>query len=325
MASISRDSNGRRRIQFVAADGIRKSIRLGKMSQRMAEEIKIRVEVLNAAIISGCSIDNETAAAVARLGDDLHAKLAAVGLVSPRQNASVACPLLGEFVDAFIAARTDYKPNTRKTFSQTKIAMFEFFGADKALNAITPGDADDWKVILRARGYAPASIGTFIKRARQMFRYATRKGILTKSPFADLKAPTQVNKSREVFVSREMTQKVIDACPDAEWRLLVALARYGGLRTPSESLTLRLEDVDWVNGRFTVTSPKTAHLPGKESRTVPLFPELRPYLEDVSDLAEHGLLHQSLPRSRHEPADAVATDHAQSRRATMGTPLAEPS
>jgi hypothetical protein len=76
-----------------------------------------------------------------------------------------------------------------------------------------------------------------VKRARQLFRYATRKGLLVKSPFADLKAPTQVNKSREVFVTRETTQKVIDACPSAEWRLLVALARYGGLRTPAKAST----------------------------------------------------------------------------------------
>jgi integrase len=291
MASISRDANGRRRIQFLAADGVRKGIRLGKVSQRIAEEIKVKVEALNAAIIAGCSIDGETAQWVAKLGDELHAKLAGVGLVPARQTESISYPSLGEFVDSFIAARTDHKRNTRNTFTQTKNALLHFFGADKPLNTITPGDADDWKVDLRSRGYAPATIGTFVKRARQMFRYATRKGLLVKSPFADLKAPTQVNKSREVYVTRETTQKVIDACPSAEWRLLVALARYGGLRTPSESLNLRLTDVDWENDRITVTSPKTEHLPGKGSRVIPLFPELRPYLEDVFELARPGTVY----------------------------------
>ena len=34
MASITRESNGRRTIQFVCGDGKRRSIRLGKVSQR---------------------------------------------------------------------------------------------------------------------------------------------------------------------------------------------------------------------------------------------------------------------------------------------------
>ena len=38
-------------------------------------------------------------------------------------------------------------------------------------------------------------------------------------------------------------------------------------------------DIDFKRGRMTVRSPKTEHHDGKESRTVPIFPELRPYLE----------------------------------------------
>src|SRR5262245_57286747 len=131
MASISRDANGRRRIQFQAADGTRKGIRLGKVSHRIAEEIKVKVEALNAAIIAGCPIDGETAQWVGRLGDGLHAKLAAVGLFPPRETESTVCPRLGEFVDSFIAARTDHKPGTRKTFTQTKNTLLAYFGADR--------------------------------------------------------------------------------------------------------------------------------------------------------------------------------------------------
>ena len=61
MASISTDENGNRTIQFVAGDGRRKSIRLGKVSLRLAREVKTRMENLNAALIAGCLADNETA------------------------------------------------------------------------------------------------------------------------------------------------------------------------------------------------------------------------------------------------------------------------
>ena len=39
---------------------------------------------------------------------------------------------------------------------------------------------------------------------------------------------------------------------------------------------------------MTVHSPKTEHHPGGELRIVPIFPELRPYLEECFDLAEPG-------------------------------------
>ena len=51
------------------------------------------------------------------------------------------------------------------------------------------------------------------------------------------------------------------------------------MRCPSEHLGLRRGDIDWAGKRFTVTSPKTEHHEGHESRVVPIFPELRPYLD----------------------------------------------
>ncbi len=82
--------------------------------------------------------------------------------------------------------------------------------------------------------------------------------------------------------------EVIDAAPDAEWRLIIALSRYGGLRCPSEHLGLTLDDVDWEHGREHIRSPKTARHTGHESRMIPLFPQLRPYLEAVFDAVKPG-------------------------------------
>ena len=81
--------------------------------------------------------------------------------------------------------------------------------------------------------------------------------------------------------------QVLAACPDHEWCLLLALARYGGLRTPSEPLALEWADVNWERNRFRVVAPKTEHQDGGE-RWVPLFPELRPHLEEAFDRAAPG-------------------------------------
>jgi integrase len=120
--------------------------------------------------------------------------------------------------------------------------------------------------------------------SRQFFNDAIERRLIAENPFAKMKGvAVRANKSRHYFVSREEAQAVLDACPDAQWRLLFALSRFGGLRCPSEHLALRWGDIDWERGRIVVRSPKTEHHEGKGERTIPLFPELRPYLEAVRD------------------------------------------
>ena len=73
--------------------------------------------------------------------------------------------------------------------------------------------------------------------------------------------------------------KLLEACPNQEWRVIIALARIGGLRCPSELKQLRWKDVDFEGKRFTVKSPKTEQHENHSQRTVPLFAELRSELE----------------------------------------------
>jgi hypothetical protein len=49
--------------------------------------------------------------------------------------------------------------------------------------------------------------------------------------------------------------------------------------------------VDWERGRFRVTSPKTERHEGKEERWVPIFPELRSYLEEAFEQAPAGAVY----------------------------------
>src|SRR5207247_11401290 len=122
-------------------------------------------------------------------------------------------------------------------------------------------------------------------RCKECFNDAVDDRIITSDPFRKVKAPSQENKERFFFVDLPTIERVIAKCPDSEWRLIVALARYGGLRTPSETLALRWGDVDWSNSRIRVRSPKTERYKGRASREIPLLPELRPYLEHVVTLA----------------------------------------
>jgi integrase len=111
---------------------------------------------------------------------------------------------------------------------------------------------------------------------------------IDENPFDGAKATATGIKDRQRFVTREEIARGLDACPDQHWRDIVALSRFGGLRRPSEVLSLTWQDVDCEAGRIVVTSPKTEHHVDKANRTIPLFPELRNPLTEALDLAPEG-------------------------------------
>lgn len=251
----------------------RKSIWLGKMSESQALTIKSRIEYLIAAKEIGVAPDAETSRWLATMGDDLYDRLAKHELVPAR--ITVEVPSLAAFLDAYIATRTDVAPSTLRGLTECRDHLINHFGADRRLDTITPGDAEDFWRHLRGK-LGENTTRRFCGRCKQFFRYAAKKYIIVESPFAEMKRLTvEGNEERQYFVTREEAQAVLNACPDNQWRLLFALCRFGGLRCPSEPLVIRWGDVNWETGRIRVNSPKTG------PRDIPIFPELRPYLDLV--------------------------------------------
>ncbi|MFO0897981.1 MAG: site-specific integrase [Pirellulales bacterium] len=285
MASIANDQGGRRRIQFVAADGSRKAVRLGKVSQRFAEGVKLRIEHLLAAKLTGQAPDADTSRWVAGLDASLAEKLAAVGLVPRTERPTIA--LLGPFLTDYTARRIDVKPATKEVWQQVVRNLIDHFGAGRALAEISEGDAEDFKLFLISEKLAPTTVHKRLQFARMFFRAAKKRKLATINPFAEVSAKAVLRADRQHFVSREATERVLAVC-NPTWRTIIGLARYGGLRCPSEVLSVRWQDIDREAGRIVVQSPKTEHHPGKGTRTIPLFPELRTILADAFEQAADG-------------------------------------
>lgn len=283
MASLSNDPGGRRRVLFVGPDGRRKQIRLGVMPKKAAETVRLNVEGLVACAVAHVPWDNELAGWVRDIGDTLADKLANVGLIPRRARATLA-----GFLDEYVSGRADLKRRTHMKLATTRQYLVDHFGAERALRDITPGDADGWRLFLLGKGHAENTARKHISIAKQFLTAAVRRRLISSNPFADLRSTVQARPERFYFVSVEEAEAVLNACPDAEWRLIVALARYGGLRCPSELLAMRWDDVRWAENKVTIHSPKTEHHEGGASRVIPLFLELRPYLEDAHELAPDG-------------------------------------
>src|SRR5262245_27816389 len=285
MATIGNDPNGFKRILFVAPDGKRKTIRLGKATAKQATAFKVKVEALIGQTITGVA-DDEVSRWLAGLDAQLYGRLVAVGLAKPRAGDGQT---LAALIDGYVAGRkADAKPSTLINLDQARKRLVTFFGADKPIHDITEADAEEFYRSLLAEGLALNTVRRTCGRAKQFLRYAVRKRLLPGNPFADLKTTVGSNPDRKFFITADMARKVLDACPNAEWRLIFALCRFGGLRCPSEVLALRWGDIDWERSRFTIRSAKTEHHEGKDRRVVPIFPELLSYLADAFDQAQPG-------------------------------------
>jgi integrase len=275
VASLTTSKNGTRRIQFVNSNKERKTIHLGKTPLKRCQNIKLHIEELVASECSNLPLDQQTAAWIGGLDDEaLYAKLVKVGLVPNREKRETKT--LGAFITEYIADRKDISSGTRENLGHARRYLVEFFGAEREIHTIRRGDADRYAFAMKGK-YAEATAAKSLKNARQFFAAAVRLELIEKNPFDGIKPGSMENKSRMRFITKEDTEKILAAAPNAQWRLLIALARYGGLRTPSESLALEWANIDWENGKMLVRSPKTG------DRWVPLFAELRPHLEEGFD------------------------------------------
>lgn len=156
MASISNDPGGLRRILFVAPDGKRKSIRLGKVSYRSADAVRFRVEELLASKLTGHAIDSDTARWIADLEPNLASKLSRVGLIESSGTSKKAT--LGPFLTTFLESRNDLKPATKVVHGQVIRNLTDFFGETRDVRSVSPGDADDFKQWLVGQKLASTTI-----------------------------------------------------------------------------------------------------------------------------------------------------------------------
>ena len=290
MASLSKDSNGRYRIQFAHPERRRQTLRIGAISKKDATTIRLYVERLLHSITVGSPVEQQVSLWITTLSIQFREKLERVGLLEPSEDESVAQETVRGLCEKYIELRINLKPNTRRNDRQTQKYLLDFFGGDTFIQEINTGNARQYEQWLKNK-YANATVSREIKRARQFFRYGVDCGFIFSNPFSSIRSGSQTNPKRKVFVKHEDIQRVLEACPDNEWRLLVVLARYGGLRIPSELVGLTWDDIDWDRGVMRISVPKKEHLPVQETREVPIFPEIRPYLLQAAEDASEGSTH----------------------------------
>jgi len=121
-------------------------------------------------------------------------------------------------------------------------------------------------VLLKTR--LPSTVWRGIKYFRTIFKFAVDAEWLLKNPFAGIKGSVEVNLERQIYVDRKTIYRVMEHCRDDYDRLLLVLARFGGLRIPSEVRHLRFSD---FKENVILIHPETK----TGAREIPLFGEIR--------------------------------------------------
>lgn len=305
MASLRKENDRGRvgwRLQFRQI-GKRRSLWLGPMSKRSADTVARHVEELARADQAGVAASADSTAWAKSLDGRMRTTLVKWGLAEAqrKRNGDLDVRLLKTFCDSFIEDQTDLKPGTIDNFGHARRLLVEYFGQDKPLAAIAPGDTARWKRWLLARPVkvdadgktiktmASSTVSKHLKRAKTMFTAAVADRIIPESPFDSVKADGEVNRDRDYIVSPEETTAALAACPDAAWRAIFGLARFGGLRA-CEILVMTWDDVLWDVNRLRINSPKTG------LRFAPIFPELLPILRESFEVAPDRAVKVTEPR-----------------------------
>ncbi|MDR0328279.1 MAG: tyrosine-type recombinase/integrase [Planctomycetaceae bacterium] len=255
--------------------GRRQTIHLGKKqyAPKTAAHLKEIVETLLYNRRNGFLPDRKLEHWLQHASPEIQTKLAKGGLIIV-QKARTCQELWG----ACLKHKTDVKPTTVTHYLQSQRLFFETFPSAEPLENITSERLLEWKAAMLTR-YAPASVAGYIKTAKMVFTWAVDQEWLDKDPLKNIPKGSFINRDNDRIISMEEYVKLLDACPNQEWRSIIALARIGGLRCPSEIKWMRWTDVNWEQNRFRVRSSKTERHERHRERIVPLFPELRVELD----------------------------------------------
>ena len=219
----------------------------------------------------------------------LYRKLVARGILdAPKAELWTLRQLRREYIEA---AHKDGKAESTLNNQSNSLKKLEEYFGERTLDALDVDAARDYVAAIDRRVDSGAISGAtragYIRDVKAVFNWAVAKGIIAKNPFDGIKKGSFRNEARKVYIDQERTRAVLEACWNSnsplEWRALFALARFQGLRVPSETRALRWQDVDFDRRLLSITSQKTARYEGKGRRVMPLFAPTLAILQELRE------------------------------------------
>jgi len=145
----------------------------------------------------------------------------------------------------------------------------------KPLESINTQEARLWRETLQNEGRTGKTVLSYTKDIGAAFRAAIREGLVSYNPFTSLETiDTSDSLDRKPFNGDEVG-KLLVAAPSEEWRGLILVAAFTGLRL-GDAAGLSWASVDLESKRITLVPSKTRKK--KREVRIPIQPDLLTYL-----------------------------------------------
>jgi integrase len=189
-------------------------------------------------------------------------------------------PRLSEFLERYLAARTDLAEKSLAIQDLVIRRLKLFFSHDPRMDAVTTAHANDFKQWCVTHKFGDSeyklsnsTVFRHIVVARQIFGVALDEDLIGKNPFAKVKAPAVVVDKDWEYIDDATLAQILDACPNEPMRMLFRLARWAGLRQ-QEAVKLGWDRVDWDRRQLTVMPPEGKRTTKAKQRTTPIQAKL---------------------------------------------------
>lgn len=195
-----------------------------------------------------------------------------------------------ELIDTYRHVRVDLLTEKSKRTQDNQLAwLVRYFGGDTNIAAVTPEQAAGlakWLMEQQVprspmrrdllKNLSKCYAWTVARMAKQVFSFATRRGLVSASPFAEIRLRAQKVRGAKTYISPEDIERVLSIVQSKKVRRFVALMRFAGLRS-SEARRLQWRDVNFTDGLIRVVGKADADGEYRPRQT-PISPTLRKYL-----------------------------------------------
>jgi integrase len=183
---------------------------------------------------------------------------------------------VGQWIDAWLAARTDLAPKTRERYEGIIHRHIGPRWGKVRLAAVRHADVQRW---LSGLDLAPASVRKVHRVLSMTLDYAVKDGRLAVNHAAGVNLP-RVQEPEKRFLTHAQVAELADAC-GSEYRLAVLFLAYTGMRW-GEMAALRVRRIDFLTRRVLIAESVTpvhgtmvfGPTKGHQRRVVPLPPFL---------------------------------------------------
>lgn len=261
---------------FVQPSGNRRSIYLGKITKKAAENVQKHIDRLLALNHVGQPPDASIQDWLSLCEPTFRLKLRDSGLIA-RWEGPTDPPTIGSLWDSYLQKRIDLASSTLKGFATTKTHVMHFFG-DRKICDITVGDAKQFALEMEHK-HSSAHAKKIVERLKQVLQNAVDCRLLKENPFQLVTVRSKIDKTRGHYLPEVDAKAILEQFATAQGRALFVLARFAGMRVPHEPLSLKWHHVDFAKHRITIPAKtKTG------TRIVPMVPIVYRHLLDLSEL-----------------------------------------